>query len=364
MASDEIEDKPYTEGTLTKLELFQLYARAWLPVFTARPQPIWKRLHIFDFFAGRGRDCQGTPGSPARLLSEIRQSWTEIQQKDLDVTLTVCDSDKAKIQSLTDYFREANLIPPGLHVDPMADEFAVTFEHYLPILRDRETACLVLLDQYGFKQVGQEVFQALTRCPTTDILFFISTQHLHRLADHPAVKKYIELGRSEDYYLAHKEVMKWYRSQIPAGVEYYLAPFSFRKGSNIYSIIFGSGHPRGMEQFLSVAWQKDKLNGEADYDLNRDDFNDLAPFLPLDMFVKPKKTQVFEASLESAIRSSSIVTERDIYLFCLENGMMPSHAAPVLARLKKESVIECDFKSPSRDSLKNARHFKLLRLPA
>ena len=207
---------------------------------------------------------------------------------------------------------------------------------------------------------GSEVFQALTRCPTTDILFFVSTQHLHRFADHPDVRKYIELERAEDYHLAHQQVLKWYRSQIPAGVEYYLAPFSFRKGSNIYSVIFGSGHPRGMEQFLGVAWQKDKLNGEADYDLNREDFNDLAPYLPLDLFEKPKKLQVFEAALESAIRSRQMASEKDLYLFCLNNGMKPGHASPVIARLKKEHIIECDFVSPRGESLSQPRSFKVL----
>ena len=359
MASVEIEDKPYNEGTLTKLELFALYARAWLPVFTAPPTPHWKRLHLFDFFAGRGRDCVGTEGSTARLLAEIRHCWPQIEEKELHVSLTACDGDPSKVESLVAYLNESGRIPKGLHFRACAGDFSETFPSYLPILRDRETACLVLLDQYGFKEVGSEVFQTLTRCPATDILFFVSTQHLHRFADHPDVLKYIQLERAEDYHLAHQQVLKWYRSQIPSGVEYYLAPFSFRKGSNIYSIIFGSGHPRGMEQFLGVAWQKDKLNGEADYDLNREDFSELSPYLAFDMFEKPRKVQVFEASLENAIRSRDLTTETSIYLFCLNNGMMPSHASPVLARMKKEGVIECEFKSPRRESLKCPRPFRL-----
>ncbi len=33
-------EKPFDEGTLTKLELFQRYAEAWLPVFVARHEII------------------------------------------------------------------------------------------------------------------------------------------------------------------------------------------------------------------------------------------------------------------------------------------------------------------------------------
>jgi len=227
MPSEEIEHKPYSEGTLVKLDIFKLYTRAWLPVFTARPDPHWKRLHLFDFFA-----------------------------------------------------------------------------------------------------------------------------------DHPTIRKYMDLERAGDHYHAHRVILDWYRAQVPKGIEYYLAPFSFRKGGNIYSLIFGSGHPRGMEQFLSVAWQKDKLNGEADYDLNREDFSDIEPYLPmLDMFAKPRKKQIFEAAFEKAIREQQLTTETALYLFCLESGMLPSHASPVLSKLKKEGVIECTFVSPSRESLKKPRPF-------
>jgi hypothetical protein len=115
-----------------------------------------------------------------------------------------------------------------------------------------------------------------------------------------------------------------------------------------------------MEQFLNVAWQKDKLNGEADYDLNREDFRDIEPYLPmLDMFDKPKKKQIFEAAFEKAIRDGLLTSETALYLYCLENGMLPSHASPVLSKLKKEGIIDCAFTSPRRDSLKNPRHFEV-----
>lgn len=360
MPSEEIEDKPFNEGTLTKLQLFELYARAWLPVFTSPREPNWKRIHVFDFFAGRGRDCEDTPGSATRLLAEIRNRWPEIQSKNIEVTLTVSDSDPTKIASLTSYFHENSLTPPGLRFDPQTGDFSTVFERYKSILQSGDIACLAVLDQYGFKHIDAEIFAALTRCPVTDILFFVSTQHLHRFADHPSVKRYIELERAEDHYLAHKPLIEWYRSKIPSGVEYYLAPFSFMKGKNIYSLIFGSGHPRGMEQFLSVAWQRDKLNGEADYDLNREDFSDLAPFLAMDMFEKPKKIQIFEAAMKKSILDSTLTSESDLYRFCLTHAMKPLHATPVLSELKSQGKIACDFRSPRRESLKEPRPFRLI----
>ena len=359
MPAEEIEQKPYSEGTLVKLEIFKLYTRAWLPVFTARPDPRWKQLHIFDFFAGEGRDCAGTPGSPTLVLNEIKSRSSEICGKGLKITFTACDLKADKVASLKQYLETEHGIPQWLTFDPCPGEFEKTFARYLPILKDPNTACVAFLDQYGFKVVDANVFATLTTCPTTDILFFISTQHLHRFAEQPEIRKYMEFERAGDHYHAHRVILDWYKSQIPKGTEYYLAPFSFRKGNNIYSLIFGSGHPRGMEQFLNVAWQKDKLNGEADYDLNRENFSDIEPYLPGDFFSKPKKKQIFEAGLEKAVRERQLSSETALYLYCLENGMLPAHASPVLSKLKKEGVIECNFVSPNRKSLKTPRPFNL-----
>jgi three-Cys-motif partner protein len=357
MRSDEIEDKPYAEGTLTKLQIFELYARAWLPVFTSSPNPIWKKLHLFDFFAGRGQDCNGIPGSPLRLLSEVKARSGDICRKHLKVTVTVCDDKPDKIEALSLLVQEKGLAPDWLQFDPHAGDFTENLPYYLPILADPKTACLVLLDQYGFKHVGADVFQRLAACPRTDILFFISTDYLHRFREHPAIRKYFELEKVGDHYHAHREVLNWYRSQIPRNQTYYLAAFSFKKGTNLYCVIFGSGHPKGMAQFLSVAWKMDPTSGEADYDLNRENFNDLAPYLGFEMF-RPRKVQIFEAALEKGIRELSLTSETDLYLFCLENGMLPIHASPVIKRLRKDGVIACAFTSPRIDSLKSPRPFQ------
>lgn len=361
MRSDEIEEKPYAEGTLTKLQIFELYAQAWLPVFTSSPNPIWRKLHLFDFFAGKGQDCNGVPGSPLRLLSKVKANSGDICTKALKVTVTVCDDKADKIELLTKLVQDNHLAPGWLHFDPRAGDFSDNFLHYLSILRDERTACLVLIDQYGFKHVDSDVFRTLAGCPCTDVLFFISTHHLHRFSEHPTIQKYIRLEKAHDYYHAHRAILDWYRLQVPEGITYYLAPFSFKKGNNVYCVIFGSGNSKGMEQFLGVAWKMDKNNGEADYDLNREDFRELEPYLNLDMF-QPKKKQVFEASLEKSIREGELSSESHLYLFCLQNGMLPSHATPVIKKLKDQGVVACDFTSPNRKSLRSPRAFSLLRI--
>jgi len=83
MPSNRFHDKPFDEGTLTKLNLFELYTREWLPVFLASPNPRRGVLHLFDFFAGPGTDSKDIPGSPIRLLRQLTEyrnmsGWSQV----------------------------------------------------------------------------------------------------------------------------------------------------------------------------------------------------------------------------------------------------------------------------------------------
>ncbi len=57
-----------------------------------------------------------------------------------------------------------------------------------------------------------------------------------------------------------------YRSLIPSNSKLKIFPFSIKKGAHIYGIIFGSKHILGVEKFLKIAWNKNKINGEANFD--------------------------------------------------------------------------------------------------
>ena len=69
--SDQFHGRPFDEGTLTKLQIFELYAREWLPVFLARTDPPKREIHVFDFFAGPGTESKGELGTPLRLLRQL-----------------------------------------------------------------------------------------------------------------------------------------------------------------------------------------------------------------------------------------------------------------------------------------------------
>ena len=71
MAPKDIFEKPFDEGTLIKLEIFEKYFEGWLPTFIHLSDQSNKTIQIFDLFAGKGYDINGQEGSPVRILKVI-----------------------------------------------------------------------------------------------------------------------------------------------------------------------------------------------------------------------------------------------------------------------------------------------------
>lgn len=357
MASADFHDRRFDEGTLTKLRIFELYTREWLPVFLANKTPLRSEIHVFDFFAGPGTDSEGTPGSPLRLLQQIR-SMTHLPG--WQVTKTVAhffDEDAEKIAALRARIDERPTVP-RLELDIKPYEFHEALTQSGKILQSPNAAKLLLIDQFGVDNVTPEVFKTLVDAPTCDFLFFLSSSTLHRFRDHPAIKQKIE--RPDDHYHVHRAALEYYRSLLKNPLEYYLAPFSIKKGANIYGLIFGSAHPLGMDKFLRVAWKQDAINGEADFDINRENFDPHQATLPL-LELRPSKVTMFEAGLERRLRSGSIRNEVDVIRVCFEHGVTRQHAEPVLKRLK--GLIDVKFRVPDVRRLSEPRTVRLKGRP-
>lgn len=352
--------QPFDEGSRTKLGIFQLYARHWLPVFTSRPG--WRAVHVFDFFAGPGTDNEGTPGSPLRLLEEIRLARRAAAGGGPRLHLHLFDALAANVDELR------RTVPPlAASIGDLAApdiqqlRFHDALQQYAPILKDDESAKLLLIDQFGVDEVPAEVFRELVSFPRADFLFFISSSTLHRFRDHPAIEQKIE--RPNDPYHVHRAVLGYYRSLLPDLRSYWLAPFSIRKGANIYGLIFGSAHPLGMDKFLDVAWKQDPTNGEANFDINRDD---IVPG-QLTLFgggeQRPTKLDAFERDLENQIRSGFVRNELDLIRICFDHGVRRSHAAPMLAELKRQGVVQLEFRVTDIKRRKSPRPIRLLGVP-
>lgn len=352
MSPDDFHDKPFDEGTLTKLHIFELYAREWFPVFLSPEKPWRDAIHVFDFFAGPGTDCNNVLGSPLRLLRQLRDYQSSEGWDKVRIHVHFYDGDADKIEQLRDNIVAQGLRLPNVNFDIQPLLFDDAFREAAHTLANPQAAKLVLIDQTGVAQVTPEVFRKLVNSPTCDFLFFLSSSTLHRFRDHPAIKQ--KIVRPEDYYHVHRAALDYYRSLLLQGQAYYIAPFSIKKGANIYGIIFGSVHPLGIDKFLEVAWRKDEFSGEADFSINRENIRPDQLLLPMSE-VQPSKITAFESELEGLLRGGHLTNEVDVMRVCFENGVKRRHARPVLSKLKKEGIIDLDFQVPDVQRIHSPR---------
>src|ERR1051325_478202 len=360
MGNRDFHDKPYDAGTLAKLQIFELYTQEWIPVFLSRPEPKFEEVHIFDFFCGPGRDSAGVYGSPLRIIDQLRRyhrkgmaGWNKVR-----IVVHLFDEKSKKVDQLLAVVDSGDWTIPGVSFDLRPLTFKAALVAHQTLLSHPRTAKLLIIDQYGVDEVSDEVFQRLIELPTTDFIFFLSSSTLHRFRDHPAIKQKIE--RLEDSYDVHRAAVSYYRKLIPPGDEVFLGHFSIRKRSNIYGLIFGSRHPLGIHKFLQVTWANDKIAGEANFDIERENIRPGEGLLELDV-MRPNKVKEFEGELETKLQSGRMKSEADVIRFCIEAGMTSQHAAPVLRKLKTAGRIEIDFRVPDVRNMKSPRPIRTIK---
>ncbi|MEO1257918.1 MAG: three-Cys-motif partner protein TcmP [Bacteroidota bacterium] len=348
MASETFFNSPFDDGTNCKLELYKLYLKEWLPVFFSSPKPIWKNIGIYDFFAGQGKDSNGAWGSPLITVSEINKNLDYIKNNDLNVKLCFNELDAGLFDLL-----QKNVLPETragfYNTEFYNQDFKKCFYSQLESMRS--SANFIFLDQKGIKQITEDIFAELINLKQTDFIFFISSSFIRRFGESEEFRQYLHIRKEDvsnkDYFHIHRLVLEYYRSLIPTNKRYFLAPFSIKKDSNIYGLIFGSNHIYGLEKFLKSCWKIDSQRGEANFDIDREKISTEAPSL-FPEFNKPSKRKLFEDDFTSKVLSGELDTNYKAYLFTLENGFLPKDANTELRKLEKNKKIILNCKLGSQ----------------
>ncbi len=345
MASKDIHEEPFDEGTKAKLFIFGDYVKSWLPVFLSRKIPVWKKINIFDFFAGPGADISGVNGTPLIIINELSSYVDQIKSKTLTVNLYFNEIDHNKYTLLTQRIETyINTQNPPFKITISKLDFKDAFELHENAMNEKDSANLILLDQNGIKHITPEIFRKIVTIRTTDFLFFISSSTIRRFSELPTIQQYINVEKGEvaatEYFKTHKLVLDYYRGLLPGDRPYYLAPFSIKKGANIYGLVFGSGHILGIEKFLDVCWKADPVRGEANFDIDRDNITPGQLELFTGTVRQPKKVEIFESELRNGILEKRLVTDKDVYLFSITNSFLPKHARKVLNSLVEEGKLK------------------------
>ncbi|MDD8025320.1 MAG: three-Cys-motif partner protein TcmP [Acidobacteriota bacterium] len=168
-----IHEKPFDEGTLTKLDLYRLYLREWLPTFINSPSI--RILQIFDLFAGPGCDLAGQPGSPLIALEEAGSALAKNKRfGGPQIDLFFNELNPGKATALCELISQQPDVPPNIRMEVTRLPFEEAFLSVVPKMTG-QVANLVFLDQNGIKFVSHDVFIRLAGLPRTDLLFYVSS---------------------------------------------------------------------------------------------------------------------------------------------------------------------------------------------
>jgi hypothetical protein len=353
MPARDLHDKPFDEGTKTKLAIYRSYIRAWLQVFLHATPYSGKEFHFFDFFCGPGQDSNGVLGSPLILIDELLRERVLIEERRHEVKILFNDKDKSKVRKLEFLCAERSL-PWKIRFESL--EFQGAFEK----AREEFGAgpSLVFIDQNGVKHITKAVFDVLTQADTTDFLFFTASSFKWRFGDLLAPE--IAFPDQVSYLEVHRVLADLYRDWAPRN--FYIGHFSIKKAPNIYGLIFGSQHWRGLQKFLEIAWKLDAQCGEADYELEEDTDQAVIDFEFGGMVFKKRKVEIFQDKLVDLISAGKLKTDEAVVLYCLVNGFLPRVSKNVYIRLRNDGVLrnaKTTFPRSSVEALKAPRRLEL-----
>lgn len=361
----DIHKKQFDEGTKAKLTIFKEYLKEWLPVFLAKREIFYPTINIYDFFSGPGSDGYGNLGTPLIILDELLVYADNIILKKLTVNLYFNEFDKLKYETLNKEIKKEKYKNLPVKIETESLDFKIAFDKKYPEMGIKGNANLLFLDQNGIKHITEDVFKKIVCLKQTDFLFFISSSTIKRFADHPNICQHIKLNEKDveqtPYHKIHRLVLEYYKSLIPDRREYYLAQFSLKKNAGLYGLIFGSGHVLGIEKFLTTCWNLDPERGEANFDIDDDN---IAPG-QLDLFTgevqKPKKIEHFEIELSKNILNKTLLTDKDIYLYTISNGIKIALGKQILRNLIRDNKIEkSNFDLSSKVCKKDANISKII----
>jgi hypothetical protein len=162
------------------------------------------------------------------------------------------------------------------------------------------------------------------------------------------------------YTDVHRVLADKYRDWAPKGT--FIGHFSIKKKANIYGLVFGSHHWRGMLKFLEIAWKLDPKCGEADYEIEADTAQGQFLFDQGKAGFKKRKVEVFQERLWDLIKSRSLKTDADVFLHCLTNGFLPSVVKDVYIRLRADGLLKnakANFPRYSADVMRSARKIEI-----
>ncbi len=332
----------FDQPTLDKLALFEASFTRWLAV-AANNKDFNGPIQIFDLFSGPGCDAGGIPGSPLIICKVIASFSKMLIENSKKIVLVFNDKCEKKIAELEAKLESYNFLEVPVDVQFHNSEFKDLIGGLIPRLKVEKSFNYVFLDQFGVDEVNDSLFKILYSIPRVDLLFFIAASFLTRFG---TTKYFTSVGFIEAEKLRNlpshellRGIAGKFKKLVPKDKDYFMAPFSLKKGANVYGLIFGSSHIKGLIQFNEACWKVSKLTGNTNWVTKDEKHLESEQQSYFDNVNQTNRLSMFEKEMEKEILNKHLCDNLDIFYFTVIRGFKLKHAKDLWKKLHKAQKV-------------------------
>lgn len=331
--------------TAAKHRIYDLYLRKWFPILLSEKG--WKSVTYAEGFAGPGVYTKQEEGSPIVAVRALLET-KELARSTKPVRFLFIDDDprctKVLGEQLTSKFPQRPRPRKQMPVLIRQGKCADLLEAELDTLEAWGQPILAVLDSFGNAPVPNRLIRRLASNKASEVIVTLAPQHFIRFVSElpPDVDdvfggdtSWRSIASLNDPAEKRRRLLTAYREMLRTAGFRYLLDFEMidSRGESLY-LVFGTGHPRGLQKMKEAVWEVDRAYGVRFRD-PRDEKTD-----PLFVLEDPQDSSLQRLLLDR-LHQVGVARVQDLRKFALfETVYREQHVIPVLRRLREQGKIE------------------------
>lgn len=331
------------EHSRAKVDLLRMYLTRYLNILSLAP--FFSTIRIYDLFCGEGQYPNGGKGSPLVILDAVK-SCLEVNARSTTPSKFICHFNDAKPEKA---LKAQEAVANAKYEFPeqwvrlkfSQEEYGTVAPRVIDeIEASRDTRAFVFIDPYGYKHVSVNDIWLLLEGGKTEVLLFLPITHMYRFGERATPDSLDRLlaelvpdeqRRFNDEFDFIEKLRSGFERKFWS--ETFVEPFTIQKDAGtVYALFFFTRNELGMEKMLEVKW---KIDGEAGRGWS---YVKRPMTVQMTMEFEPPPPNPYAEAIRTYIESGER-SNREMYLFTLQQRHLPKHTVEVLEHLQEEGLI-------------------------
>ncbi|MBU2537722.1 MAG: three-Cys-motif partner protein TcmP [Proteobacteria bacterium] len=337
-----------------KVSLYGEYLSVYLSILS-RTKYV-DNILLFDLLCGEGLYQDNLKGSPLVALDALKRNSASNVGGSINVSVTFNDNGMSeiiegvkKVDRLESIVKK-EFIPSNVTIHYHDKEFEeVLFDSINKVSSTNKAKALFFIDPYGYKNIHPKHIKQVLSLKNTEVLLFLPASHMYRFANKCTHSNFCGSDPLSEFltdlfcgstpqFNSVKDFVDKCRYQFKAYLDeenIFVDSFTLERDKvNTYCLFFFTSNILGFEKMLEAKWKIDTENGKG------------FTISPQQSLFSGVQHSEYPQKLLKFIQNNESVTNKQVYLFGLENGYLPKHSNEVLKSMtqgaNKLEVISLD----------------------